>query len=201
MDWKNATKVETEKFLKDHGVNAQDKDGSTPLILASEHNSSKEVIQLLIDNGADLHARTEDGYTPLISASKYTSNPEVIQLLIDNGADVNAKDGGGWTPLMWALLKRKSSNKEVIQILIDNGADANVRTGDGWSPLTWALQYGVSKEVIEVLINYIIKSGIEVHWNEIWELVQKNADLKKETYQVIESLIQPQIKTFDEDNS
>ncbi len=119
MNWKNATKNDVTEFLKNNHINLKDADRRTSLINACCHKSSSEVIQFLIDSGADVNVLTDNGMTSLMYASR-NRNPEVVQLLIDNGADVNAKDDDRWTPLMFA--SGYNSSPEVIQILIDNGA-------------------------------------------------------------------------------
>ena len=64
------------------------------------HRAAKEnrvdIVRLLIEQGADAHARGKDGSTPLHHAA-WDDSLEVARLLIEKGADVNARDkGGGW---------------------------------------------------------------------------------------------------------
>jgi len=66
------------------------------LVLACEALNIKiEIIKLLLDKGADIHASI-----PLICACQ---NPhvtyEIIELLLDKGADIRKKDYNGWTAL------------------------------------------------------------------------------------------------------
>ena len=65
-------------------VNAKD-DGWTPLHNAAGY-STKEMVELLISNGANVNAKNEDGWTPLHDAA----TKEVAELLIDKGADMEA---------------------------------------------------------------------------------------------------------------
>ena len=66
----------------------------------------QEVIQTLVDAGADINARNNDGETPLHNAAT-TNTPEVIQALLDTGADINARNNDGDTPLDLAIKKRQ----------------------------------------------------------------------------------------------
>jgi ankyrin repeat protein len=50
----------------------------------------KEIVELLIDEGADVNAKGENGWNPLHLAAG-RGQKEVAELLIANGADVNAK--------------------------------------------------------------------------------------------------------------
>lgn len=65
-------------------------------------NSSVEMIQLLIEHGADVNVKDEKGKTPL-HITAVTPSVEKMQLLIEHGADVNAVDANGKTPLDYAL--------------------------------------------------------------------------------------------------
>ncbi|NMB61374.1 MAG: hypothetical protein GYA18_03435 [Chloroflexi bacterium] len=78
-----------------------DERGGYPLHFAV--NSSIEIIQMLIEHGADVNVKDAKGRTPLhiVAASKPTI--EKMELLIENGADVNAVDNEGKTPLASVL--------------------------------------------------------------------------------------------------
>ena len=116
-------------------VNAFDRNGFTPLMIAAEKNTNPEVIRILIEGGADVNAtfrytifgdKTEyerRDYTPWMLAVRYNPNPEVLRVLIENGADVNSADIYGYTPLM--LAAEKNANPEVTRFLIKEGANVN----------------------------------------------------------------------------
>ena len=58
---------------------------------------------MLINAGADVHARDHRGHTPLMWViSKYNVPEQAVQIakeLIDAGADINAKSDSGMCPL------------------------------------------------------------------------------------------------------
>ena len=59
-----------------------------------------EVVQALIEAGADVNAKTAFGdNTPLKICAYYEGNLEVARAPIEKGADVKAKMAGGFTPL------------------------------------------------------------------------------------------------------
>ncbi len=66
-------------------------------------NSSIEIIQMLIDYGADVNVKDAKGKTPLHIVAAVKPSIEKMELLIDNGADVNAVDNEGKTPLAYVL--------------------------------------------------------------------------------------------------
>jgi len=61
-----------------------------------------EIIKLLLDNGADIHARDSYGREPLHWVGGISDNhmrTRVLDLLMKYGADLNAQDNNGDTPL------------------------------------------------------------------------------------------------------
>lgn len=85
--------VENVRILIEAGanVNHQDSiDGSTALLKVLESGGGllarNEVINLLVEAGADVNATRKDGNTVLSLASKYNKDPGVIQLLVNAGA-------------------------------------------------------------------------------------------------------------------
>jgi len=103
---------------KGANINAADKEGYTPLILAVQSNN-KQIADLLILKGADLNRRDIYGYTPLLW-SLYYGNIDLAKILIEKRADVNIADNNGKTPLMFSCEKE---HIEISKILIRKGAD------------------------------------------------------------------------------
>ncbi|MCI7486483.1 MAG: ankyrin repeat domain-containing protein [Alphaproteobacteria bacterium] len=125
----------------------------TPLMMAALGNPDKKVIEILLENGADIKAQNEDEKTALMYAAQENSNPEVIKMLIGAGADVNTRTKVGWTALM--LAARYNQNPEVIEVikmLIGAGADVDSRDKDGWTALMLAARNNQNPEVIKMLI-------------------------------------------------
>ncbi len=114
--WRSITIEKLNEFLSNNNINARTEYGRSTLMLASAHNSNKEVIQTLIDNGADVNARDEDGWTALMWASSNKSNPEMVKVLLDNGADLDAR---GAVYEITVLASLNNGNPEVIKVLIN----------------------------------------------------------------------------------
>jgi len=87
------------------------------LIRASEHGLTN-IVQWIIDAGANVNAKNNIGGTPLMIASQY-GHEVCVKLLLDVGADVNAKNKDGWTALMFAS---RYGHKDVVELLKKHGA-------------------------------------------------------------------------------
>ena len=71
-------------------INARDRQwGETPLHYAAE-SGHLDIMQVLLEAGADVNARTDHGGTALMSAA-LQGQAETVKILLDNGAGVNAK--------------------------------------------------------------------------------------------------------------
>jgi ankyrin repeat protein len=105
--------------------------GETPLHHALTHDGPGrfELVQLLLDHGADPNARTIPGVetanfwrdvrtrgeTPLHRAAAYASQ-ETILLLLGAGADPTIRDANGDSPLSWASWHQRP--KSIIDLLM-----------------------------------------------------------------------------------
>ena len=79
-------------------VNTKDgKFGVTPLSWAALGRQI-DVVELLIQKGADINAGNNDGNTPLHTAA-FLGEYEIAELLIENGADVNVTNDDGDSPM------------------------------------------------------------------------------------------------------
>ena len=87
------------------------------LINASEQGLTN-IVQWIIDAGADVNTQNQLGRTPLMRASYY-GHEACVKLLLDADADVNTKDNGGCTALMWASYY---GHKDIIELLRKYGA-------------------------------------------------------------------------------
>ncbi|WP_353279010.1 ankyrin repeat domain-containing protein [Wolbachia endosymbiont (group B) of Longitarsus flavicornis] len=146
-------------------INAEDKDGNTPL-----HNAASKgylnVVKYLIEKGANLEAKDHDGRTPIYDAS-WNGHLDIVKCLIEKGVNVNATDKNGWTPLHWAASK---GNLEIAKSLIEKGADINAKNIYGKKPIHRAAEKNY-ETVIELLlskganVNDTDKSGwTPLHW-------------------------------------
>jgi ankyrin repeat protein len=92
--------------------------GTTPLIL-SAGGDSLDIVQLLIDAGADLDHLTAVGVTALNKAASRGS-VDIVRTVLDAGADPTAAGSDVQQPLWEAIANGQA---EAVEILIDAGAD------------------------------------------------------------------------------
>jgi ankyrin repeat protein len=112
-------------------------DGCTPFVRAAQ-SSDTELMQLLLDWGADPFIPTAYGDTALTAAGgigwvegvTYERSPkenlEAVKMLVYLGLDVNGANKDGRTALMGAALKGRN---DVVQFLVDHGANLDQRDG------------------------------------------------------------------------
>ena len=73
-----------------------------------------DIIELLLDHGADTEASDQYGATPLIiAASEFNING--VKLLLERGANPNATDRNGWTALRWASSMRYDPIVKILE--------------------------------------------------------------------------------------
>jgi ankyrin repeat protein len=116
------------------GINEQNKDGRSPLILNLGFDGiggANEVAISLIKNGADVKAADEKWGSAIALASK-RGNVDILRAMIDAGADINTESKEydrnsmqfvkGFTPLTIAAMR---NHTEAVKFLIEKGADVN----------------------------------------------------------------------------
>ena len=104
--------IGTLKMLLESGINAA--------LLIACHYGNIKIVELLLDNGADVNTPTyNNNYMPLMTAS-IRGHIKIVRKLLDAGAVVNAQDDGGWTALHLACY---DGHMNIVELLLDNGAD------------------------------------------------------------------------------
>ena len=133
-------------------IHEHDSYGDTPLLTAIGFDNL-ELVQFLLDNGADPNIAVDDGYTCLLTAIESDSpdSTSLVDSLIKAGADIHETGTNGWTPLHMASAR---GHIEIARSLILNGARVNQpKEIDGSeTPLMEAASTGQS-ELVRLLLD------------------------------------------------
>ena len=178
---KTCTAKEIQQVIKSKlvNINARNKDGLTPLIVASAFNKDTGVITALIKAKADVNASTSGGLTPLYGAAALNSLA-AVNILIKAKANVNFAGPDGRTILMGAIYDRamnESGVKEdprIIEALIKAKANINARDSKGKTALMTAAQWSNNVGVLNALLkagadkNAKDNDGYNVMVHSIW---------------------------------
>ena len=90
-----------------------------------------DIVDLLINNGANVNLKSESGDTALHYAAK-KNHIDIVEMLLKNGADINITGYRGLVPLHFAVT---FDSVQLSEKLIIHGADVNVPNDDGQTPL------------------------------------------------------------------
>lgn len=128
---KNDNEAECRRILETECVDIHKKDSeipelknepyyirrSSPIIIACDVGNYN-IVEMLLENGANINDTSECGLTPLMKASLYNYT-NIIELLLSKGVDIHDQNTNGATAILYASLH---SQKEAIQLLMANGA-------------------------------------------------------------------------------
>jgi ankyrin repeat protein len=125
----------------------EDYDEISPFFYAIRKYASMEMLELMLENGIDLHEVDSDGISALDMAIKF-KRKDVIQFCLDRGFELNvSKRKSGITPVMLAAC---FSDIEMMQMLLDNGGEVNQADKSGMAPKDYAKKLG-QKRMLEFL--------------------------------------------------
>jgi len=136
-------------------VNTKDEQGRTALMEAAR-NRNEKMIQLLINNGADV--RNSTALIDAVGGYSYDDHKKerIVMMLIRSGANVNTKDEWDRTALMEAA---RNGCESIVQLLIDNGADVKNST----ALISAVGCYGNDEDKKERIVMLLIRSGANVN--------------------------------------
>ena len=112
-----------------------------------------DMLELLINSGADVNLRVDDDITPLYVAMDFSPTC-VFKLLLDEGANHNLKDEYGRSMLAEAVSEGWT---DIVELLLEHDVRVNTKDIHGQTPLHEAV-WGRHKEIAKLLI----AKGIDV---------------------------------------
>jgi ankyrin repeat protein len=124
---------------------------TTPLQEAVQLRN-KEMVRLLLNEGADTGARMEYGASAMDFAVHHETT-EILQLLLDYDAEINQGRNTHGTPLLSSVGGESEPSPEIVRFLLSNGADVNGGNKGGFKPLHAAIWNG-HEETVQILLKH-----------------------------------------------
>ncbi len=125
----------------DGDINEYDQAGYTPLMRAvTVPGASVELVQLLLDHGADINAEGRSGFgsgESVMAQALSAGDPAKVRLLLQHGADVHYQRAQGYIAIIDAVTGRDMFRDkrllDLLQLLVASGVDLNGITSYGES--------------------------------------------------------------------
>jgi ankyrin repeat protein len=143
-------------LIDNYGVDTQDYDGRTALLMASMYGHI-DIVELLLKSGANINKKDGNGYTALYWATA-RGFKNIIRLLLKSGADTNIINNNGSTALFRAA---DNKNKKIMALLLKYNADPNIGENQ-YNPLFFALVNNNKK-----IILFLIQAGAKTNMKHI----------------------------------
>ncbi|KFG85892.1 NACHT and Ankyrin domain protein [Metarhizium anisopliae] len=118
------------------------------LLFWTARQGYEDVVNFLLDQGANIESRHELGVTPLSTAAA-SGHEIIVELLLDRGANIEARNISGVTPL---LIAAREGHESIVKLLLDRGANIKVINGCGDTPLLLATLFD-SKSAVKLLLD------------------------------------------------
>lgn len=145
---KKGNKSVVKTFIKKGGINLDKRDekGLTPLYF-SALNGARDIVNILIEGGADATLASNDSLEPIHAAAK-TGRKDIIKLLIENGAYVDSTDRDGKTSVMYAI---ENGKQDAAKFLLSLDADKFSVDNNGRTLLDYATKAGLRDLVLSLI--------------------------------------------------
>lgn len=139
----------------DVSLDAVDDSGRTAL-MAAAYNGVEEMVDYLIQHGANIERTDHEGLTALHYAAEGRRNSDsIVRALLSHDCKVDRRDFKSRTPLVLAL----DSDVNTVRLLLEKGASPDTLLTNGRTPLMHAVSRG-SIELTRVLLEH--KAQVDV---------------------------------------
>ncbi|KAL9070018.1 MAG: hypothetical protein Q9157_005969 [Trypethelium eluteriae] len=145
--------VEATTLFLEYKADATDKDvwAYNSLHNFAFRGTDPAMVQLLVDNGADINGEDENGETPLHKLVRRDDcGIELLEAYLKAEASVNKDDADSQQPLYEVS---GTGNVEVAEVLLRHEADVHDKDNSGWTALHNAAANGHAK-VVTLLIDH-----------------------------------------------
>ncbi len=143
--------VEAVKKALAAGANPSAKDDlgmGRPALAEAIISGKRSVVQLLINAGADVHAKDDYQGMNVLTYAANRGLTDIVGDLIEAGVHPDETNANGFTPLMYAAVNEAT---RMIDVLVAYGADVNKTDNDGRTALMHMAEYGNIEAVKKLL--------------------------------------------------
>lgn len=137
-------------------INAQEKDGYTPLHTAA-YNAPNNAM-FLLNNSADPNIKNKEGETPIFLASGFREI-ESVKSLLRAGADPGIVDAEGRNAIFGVLESPGGQKFQTVKLLTSAGADPFVIDSSGKNLFHVLVEFGASNDA--ELVDYLLGLGVD----------------------------------------
>lgn len=132
--------------------------------IKSTSSSLFQVVQFLLENGANPNSTCLDNNTPLIMTAVNDSNDsfETMKLLIENGADVMIANQIGAIASHAAMMVDPKNAIKKLELLLENGASINDTDATQRTLLHYAVLGSKENENKLELVKYLVKNNVNI---------------------------------------
>ena len=110
---------------KDVEIDFKNKEGYTPLMIAS-YKGNTDIVKLLLEYNASVDITNNYNYTALIYACIY-GNLDVVEILLEHKADMYIETKLEKNYLTTLMIACSQNYTEIVRILLENGYDPNYK--------------------------------------------------------------------------
>jgi ankyrin repeat protein len=141
--------LEIIRLLVESGADLENEDGPDKYRLVHYGSYNPKMLQICLDNGADINARDSRGRTALYWTG-ISGLLECAQMLVDAGADIDAEVEGWGSALYCAV---KNNHFDVVKLLLDQGARVDVKCANGMTCLHQAV-LNSREDILKILLEH-----------------------------------------------
>ena len=155
----------------------------TILHVASSKRSTN-IVEKLLDKGAEIDREDLFGNTPLFYAVK-AGHLNVVELLLNRGANINKIDKIGYTSLYYAV---DFKNLDMVELLLKYGAKISFKPNPSITPIHY-IAIHKNGDVGVKLLNVFIKYSVNINEQDIYNDTPLHIATMTNNYKIAETLI------------
>jgi len=140
-------------LLQGANLEARDRFGNTPLLLAAR-TARYKLVKELIELGANINHQNLIGSTAILRAAT-ANRTKNVAILMGAGAEFNLRNNKGLTPLAAAAF---NGDEDSVQLFLDNGANPDVWDNSQKTAIVYAAAKGFVK-----IVDSLLETGIDIN--------------------------------------